>query len=88
MNVSVNMQRMNHNKIWWKIQYMCSSPLELVMKVYIVECQAHPALVKIGLVVARLFIFNSLLVRLHLVKVLRTACVCYKRLFVNPPWLD
>ncbi len=31
----------------------------------IVACQAHPALVKIGLVLARLFIFNSLLVRLH-----------------------
>ncbi len=38
-------------------------------------CQAHPALVKIGLVLARLFIFNSLLVCLHLVKVLCTACL-------------
>ena len=48
---------------------------------YIVACQAHPALVKIGLILARLFYFNSFLVRFHLVKVLRTACVCYKHLF-------
>ncbi len=45
-------------------------------------CQAHPALVKIGLVLARLFHFNSLLVRTHLVKVLRMPCVCHKRLVV------
>ncbi len=38
---------------------------------YIVACQAHPALVKIGLVLARLFHFCSLLVRIHFVKVLR-----------------
>ncbi len=30
---------------------------------HIVACQAHPALVKIGLVLARLFHVNSLLVR-------------------------
>ncbi len=34
---------------------------------YIVACQAHPALVKIGLVLARIFHFNSLLVCIHLV---------------------
>ncbi len=34
----------------------------------IVACQAHPALVKIGLVLVRLFHFNSLLVRLHSVR--------------------
>ncbi len=28
-------------------------------------CQAHPALVKIGLVLARPFHFNGLLVRIH-----------------------
>ena len=39
-------------------------------QIYIVACQAHPAIVKIGLVLARLFHFNSLSVRLHLVKVL------------------
>ncbi len=44
-----------------------------------VAFQAHPALiVEIGLVLARVFHFNSLLVRLHLVKVLRTAYVCYR----------
>ncbi len=54
----------------------------------IVACQAHPVLVKIGLVLARLFHFNGLLVRIHLVKVLRAPCVCHKRLVVHPPWLD
>ncbi len=34
---------------------------------YIVACQAHPALVKIGLVLARLFHFDSLLVCIRLV---------------------
>ena len=49
--------------------------------------QAHPALVKIGLVLACLFHFNSLLVALciRLVKVLRTPCVCHKRLVEHPP---
>ncbi len=36
--------------------------LGAVQNMYIVACQAHPALVKIGLVLARLFHFNSLLV--------------------------
>ena len=35
---------------------------------HIVACQAHPALVKTDLVLACLFNFNSLLVRIHLVK--------------------
>ncbi len=43
--------------------------------IYIVACQAHPALVIIGLVLPRPFIFNGLLVRLHVG--LRMACVCY-----------
>ena len=34
----------------------------------IVACQAHPALVKLGLVLARLFHFNSLLVCIRLIK--------------------
>ncbi len=55
---------------------------------YIVACQAHPALVKIGLVLARIFHFNSLLVCIRLVKVLHTSCVCHNRLVVHPPWLD
>ncbi len=42
---------------------------------YIVACQAHPAFVKIRLVLACLFHFNSLLVCIRLVKALRTACV-------------
>ncbi len=41
----------------------------------IVACQAHPALVKIGLVLACLFHFKSLLVCIRLVKVLRAPCV-------------
>ena len=41
---------------------------------YIVACQAHPALVKIG-PVSSLFNFNSLLVRIHLVKP-RSVPVC------------
>ncbi len=49
----------------------------------IVACQAHPALVKIGLALARILIFNRLLVYIRLVKVLRTPCVCYKRLVVH-----
>ena len=53
----------------------------------IVAGQAHPALVKIDLVLARLFRFNSLLVSICLVKVLRTPCVCHKCLVVrtSPP---
>ncbi len=42
---------------------------------YIVACQAHPALVKIGPVFQywyRLFIFDSLLARMCLVAALRT----------------
>ena len=35
---------------------------------YNVACQAHPALIKIGLVLARLFHFNSLLVRISSLK--------------------
>ena len=38
-------------------------------KLYIVACQAHPALVKLGLALARLFHFNSLLVCIRLVKI-------------------
>ncbi len=47
----------------------------------IVACQAHPAVVKLGL--ACLFHFNSLLVCTCLVWVLRTLCVCHKRLVVQ-----
>ncbi len=43
----------------------------MIKTIYIVACQARPALVKIGLLMARLFHFNSLLVRIRLVKVLR-----------------
>ena len=60
--------------------------------VHIVACQAHSGLliVKLGLVLARLFHSNSLLVCTCLVKVLRTLCVCHKYLVVDlhPPWLD
>ncbi len=50
-----------------------------MVRKHIVACQAHPALVKIGLVLARLLHFNSL-VCLHLVKFLHTPCVCHKHL--------
>ncbi len=53
------------------------------LHLYIVACRVHPDLVKIGLVLARLFHFNSLLVCIPLVKVLRSACVTHKRLFVH-----
>ena len=36
-----------------------------VLQQDIVVCQAHPALVKLGLVLACLFHFNGLLVRIH-----------------------
>ncbi len=39
---------------------------------YIVACQAHTALVKIGLILACIFHFNGLLVCIRLVKALRT----------------
>ncbi len=35
---------------------------------YIVACRAHPALVKVGLILARIFHFNGLLVCMRLVK--------------------
>ena len=54
-----------------------SSWKNLTPWLYIVACQAHPALVKIGLVLVRLFIF-SLLVRLRLVKVF-VGLVCVTR---------
>ncbi len=52
-------------------------------RIYNVACQAHPALVKLGLVLARLFHFNSLLVCTRLDKILRMPCVCDKRLVVS-----
>ncbi len=42
---------------------------------YIVACQAHPALVKIGLILAHIFHFNDLLVYIRSVKALRMSPV-------------
>ncbi len=42
---------------------------------YIVACQAPPAIVKIGLVSARIFHFNGLLLCIRLVNALRMSCV-------------
>ncbi len=39
-----------------------------MLTIYIVVCQAHPALVKIDLLLARLFHIDSLLVHIRLVK--------------------
>ncbi len=48
------------------IEY-CALKVHLLgqLRKYIVACQAHPALVKIGLVLACIFHFNSLLVCMH-----------------------
>ena len=51
------------------------------LPIYIVACQAHLALVKIGLVLIRLFHLSSFFVCIHLVKVFRTPCVCQECLF-------
>ena len=52
----------------------------------IVACQAHPALIKIGLVLAHLFHFNSLLVCICLVKVLRCTPSMVRSRFTVTIW--
>ncbi len=44
---------------------------------YIVACQAHPALIKIGQALVPLFIFDSLLARIHVLD--------YKSVRTTPP---
>ncbi len=50
-----------------------------LLYIYNVACQAHPALVEIGLVLARLFHFYGLLVRICLVKARPGAMAALRR---------
>ncbi len=50
-----------------------------ITRLYIVACQAHPALVKIGPAVVPLFIFDSPLARIHVLdyKSVSVSCLVY-----------